>query len=327
MGNSTSKKMRGFGSGDPEPNTSTTTTEVTPNAKASAVPNAPELKFLSKNLEDPTEHKDLPPPYNSTVPLPAHQRHHQLGTVFSQTQAAKVARKEGLQRYIMEILVFTFSADAHDVDNALGTVNGYHWTTSVLTAEERAELYDISMTINLLKDKASNNGWNTTQKEDRELIYFIVSQPTKAFRLREAYMLDLLATYKDHQCNEQLRHHTLVGHWQSSRGNSQKRELGMTLGSHAYVIGKIAPNENVRHVLGAAVERFQSENQITGVKFRSYESPIRDGFDSLESALRSEFWLRIGRVPMYSHMLSIQNIPAKKKNPETLDRYNWRRTA
>jgi hypothetical protein len=99
------------------------------------------------------------------------------------------------------------------------------------------------------------------------------------------FSLDLVASYADHQCDPARRGNTVVAYWQNDRDDSYLENHKRTLSVHAHFISVIAPNEAVPNLLGAALEEYQREQELTDVKYQRHYFSVRDGFGELYDML------------------------------------------
>jgi hypothetical protein len=133
-------------------------------------------------------------------------------------------KEEKLQRYLIEILGFTFGVNFDEVNTAYYSRTVSKKTTSLLGTTEQAELLHISRTIDDLLKEQSRNALSTVPRAPKQEIYNNVIIP--AFLSLEAYTIDLLATYAHHQCNPCFWNHTCASH----RCDIAKREGAASVG-------------------------------------------------------------------------------------------------
>ncbi|KAF2445162.1 hypothetical protein P171DRAFT_521203 [Karstenula rhodostoma CBS 690.94] len=185
---------------------------------------------------------------------------------------------EQLRRYIIEIMGFTFDTDFTLLNEALGqTALCTCPTKSILTPEERAKLLSLATLIKEVKPKmTSGNAWLTVRYAEREAIAEAVVRPAHYVGLTVGYVLEIISTYAVHQCDPSKRALSFI---------SQKKPyfytfwkclaflgpLNIVLGlysndlwAHAHVIGVTVPCEEVRAVLGNAMQTYQKE--VLGIK-------------------------------------------------------------
>ncbi|KAF1937507.1 hypothetical protein EJ02DRAFT_458677 [Clathrospora elynae] len=231
----------------------------------------------------------------SDAPL-AVQRAQQLGRTASSQRPAFAppprTDNEQLRMYLLEILAFTLGANIDALTAALhhrAPVN--EGTTSLLTAPEHAHLLCLAQTVQHLQQKTVRNELNTMAPPCMtEALHKILCPAQElASDTFEAYALDLIASYNDHQCDPHKWLHTLVGYWKRNPVlicGAPLAEWKYTLSTHAYLIAAIAPTQRVQQVLGNALERYQEEQKVTGFKYVCYYWPRREGYADLAMLLK-----------------------------------------
>ncbi|KAF2653813.1 hypothetical protein K491DRAFT_717668 [Lophiostoma macrostomum CBS 122681] len=260
---------------------------------------------------------DPPPPYNVSEDRSAPSTLH-LETATEKPNASidpnptpipyiERSPKEQLRRYLIKILVFTFSVDIEKLDNALGTPiyvdkdgkrKDEPKKNSTLSDQEKTDLYKLAIAVKRLHRKASTNCWNTTFQADRDLVIKAVSSisrdltsSTKKYPspgVHAAFALDLISNYADHHCDPALWTKTHLGQWTTNVLYRASDAFDYSIAAHAKLIGDVAPNEEVRFVLGHAQEAFQEKWGVNSVKAtESYYMAIRDGYTELYGVLRN----------------------------------------
>jgi hypothetical protein len=217
-------------------------------------PKSPTLAYLIQAVFSMAE---LPPPYSATV-IP--QNHGPQRDAVVQ-----------LRRYLIEIMAFTFNADIALLNHTLGkplslTSTSTSTTNSTLTTDERVELLRLACISKDLYGKHTGYQFLTTRESDRRAVADAIVMPALELDLSAGYIVELISTYADHQCDETKRKHTLVSLsipcllWLFRRlAVLGLAILGHHLDSHARIVGATAPNEDVRMVLGNAMKAFQEE--------------------------------------------------------------------
>ncbi|KAF2787872.1 hypothetical protein K505DRAFT_329364 [Melanomma pulvis-pyrius CBS 109.77] len=174
------------------------------------------------------------------------------------------------RRYLLEIMAFTFQADFALLDCALdqhtlSTSASISTTNSILTEDERFELLRLARTIKDLYGKTRGYQWLNTLDSDRSAVTDAIAKPAVILSLDGSYILQLISTYADHQCDETKRKHTLISLSLPYPLRLFRHltpflySLGHHLDSHARIIAATAPHEEVRIVLGNAMKVFQEE--------------------------------------------------------------------
>lgn len=175
-----------------------------------------------------------------------------------------------LRRYLIEIMTFTFNADFALLNQALGqhtlpTPASTSTTDSTLSEDERVELLRLARISKDLYEKQTGHKWLTTRDSDRRAIADAIVIPALQLELSPSYILQIISTYADHQCDETKRKYTLISLnvlyplWLSRRLTFLLGLFGHHLHSHARIIRATAPDEHVRIVLGNAMKVFQEE--------------------------------------------------------------------
>jgi hypothetical protein len=198
-------------------------------------------------------------------------------------------REDQLQRYLLEIIGFTFGVNFDELNTDYYSRTVSEKTTSMLSPSEQAELLHISKTINDLLKEQSRNALNTVPLAPKQEINdnVLISAPFSS----EAYTLDLLATYAHHQCNPCCWNHTLVGYWARNPENRPVRmrndDWKDTLSTHAHFIAVISPNEKVQLLLGKALVKYQEEMGLKLKRESAYFGHTREKATHLVTALRN----------------------------------------
>ncbi|KAF2475782.1 uncharacterized protein BDR25DRAFT_350068 [Lindgomyces ingoldianus] len=197
-----------------------------------------------------------PPPYSATA--------------ISQNHSLQRDLVIQLRRYLIEIMTFAFNADFALLNQALGqhtltTSVSISTTNSTLTEDERAELLRLALISKDLYGKQRGHQWLTTHDSDRRAIADAIVIPALQLELDPGYILKIISTYADHQCDETKREHTLISLkipyplWLFRHLTFLLSLFGHHLHSHARIIRATAPDGHVRAVLGDAMKVFQEE--------------------------------------------------------------------
>jgi hypothetical protein len=235
--------------------------------------------------EDAKSANDAPPPYTASATQGAASNVPEKYSPRGPSLAVKPATAaERLRRYLIEIVAFTLSANFDELNSAiLGQPVAEH-TTLILSDEERDDLLQLSIIAKDLRIRASRNELNTSFLRDREALHDAIIAPKRVLPLAgllvTEYVIDMISSYADHQCQPTQRQHTLLGYW----SQPSAWQCIATLGSHGLLIGEIAPNEEVQHVLGRSLEDYQRKNRLVVPQARYYE-PRRSGSEELVEGL------------------------------------------
>lgn len=197
-----------------------------------------------------------PPPYSATT--------------ISQTYTPQRDPVMQLRRYLVEIMAFTFNVDSALLNHALGqdtlpTSASVSNTNSILTEDERVELLRLALITNDLYGKRGRPQFLATRDSDRRAVADGIVVPALQLELSATYILELISTYANHQCDKTKREHTLL-YRNIPYPLCLFRHLtllldlfGAHLYSHALIISTITPNEHVHTVLSNAMRVFQEE--------------------------------------------------------------------
>jgi hypothetical protein len=237
---------------------------------------------------------DSPPPYSARSPSPS----------LSPNPVAQNPLVQ-LRRYLIEIIGFTFDADFSLLNQALGqtaSVTPTSPTNSILTPNERVELLDLVTLIKELNTKISDadTQWLTVRSSDREAVADAVIRPALYLGLPASYILELVSTYALHQCDESKRSLSFILQrkpyfYSMFRSLSFLGPFNVVLGiftnelwSLAHIVKIVAPNEEVRMVLGNAMHTYQKE--VLGIEEVMHIESFweRHKWRSLKKALISE---------------------------------------
>lgn len=122
-----------------------------------------------------------------------------------------------LQKYLIEIMAFTFGADFEQLNSMLGQNAAIDSReTTILSKEEKEELMRLSTLVEDLRQKMLHNQFNTTLKRNRDIITEAIVKPAKDIRLEPDYIMYLVSTYATHQCDPSKRKFTLVSRYTPS---------------------------------------------------------------------------------------------------------------
>jgi hypothetical protein len=188
------------------------------------------------------------------------------------------------RRYMIEIMGFTFCADFQLLNDALGqpsislsfdssptTTTTSSPATSILTPAERAELLRLALLLPFFTTKLERNQWITVRDADRNAVVNAIIKPAIRLGLTPEGIMRLLNSYATHQCKESERRHTLISRQTpclmplirlfSFLGpfNLWLLCLGIELNYHAHIIASAAPSEEVRLLLGTAMQVYQEK--------------------------------------------------------------------
>ncbi|KAF2621379.1 hypothetical protein BU25DRAFT_238888 [Macroventuria anomochaeta] len=226
-----------------------------------------------------------------------------------------------LHCYLLEILSFTFGMDCHVLSQALGQ-QVYAHATTILSIQERHDLLQLSLMVQRLHQKVRKGEQKSMLLTDKEHVLRTIIEPVLESGY-QAFVLDLIASYADHQGDPTKWRGTLMGHWSRRRGTrrslsaqvdyvfethlerkidpmewrpsdmgdwSQRRKLVQSLMSHARLVFAIAPNEEVKCLFALAIQRYQEERELKiwsleSLAQGSFEPAIRDGFKKVAEVL------------------------------------------
>jgi hypothetical protein len=114
-----------------------------------------------------------------------------------------------IQRYLLEIVAYTFKVPAKRLEEALPTGWGaqLHMSTGsfILTSTERAKLLQLSQII-----KRMHRQPTTSWDKERTRVFNVVVSSAITIDIRPSYALDVIASYADHQCKWLKRRRTLI---------------------------------------------------------------------------------------------------------------------
>ena len=153
---------------------------------------------------------------------------------------------------------------------------------SILRHTEKKKLFQLSQII-----KRMHRQPTTSSQKERTRVYKAIVKPATALGLSVGYVLDVISTYADHQCHPRKRKYTIVSMAHPhlplilhSAHSVSKRKLRDELEEHTRLVSRIHPNDVVKRVLGAALEKYQAECRFKSVKIVSgYHT--REGFSEL----------------------------------------------
>lgn len=201
-------------------------------------------------------------------------------------RARMLSKKEILRRYLVEIVAFKFGADFNELNVAIGQ-SSESTTTSILTPEDRTEIFRLACLVKTLHGKTMRNEINTIPGKHKLGLYWKISQPAMEVDYHlPALALDLVGSYTDHQCEPSKWGNIVVGHWFNTRWNTSTER---TLNTHAYLISAIAPADEVQMILGGALEEFQREKILTNIKHTPCLYPEKEGYSELRTILNNHY--------------------------------------
>jgi hypothetical protein len=173
-------------------------------------------------------------------------------------------RENQLRRYLMEIIAFALDVNFDELNSALYRQPIESNTNTILTDEEREELLHFSRLVQKLGQKMRRNQINTAVRAEVKEVNAAISKPAGIIGLR-CYAVDFVASYAEYAEDSDIetarRTKTLLAHWTRNPKDWETdtdRDLKGSLNSCARAIEVVAyPKEEVQHVLGRALERYQ----------------------------------------------------------------------
>jgi len=198
-----------------------------------------------------------------------------------------------LRRYLIEIMAYTFKADFSRLNSQLcQTLIGpevIDKTITILSTKEQAELLHLSYTVNQLHKMTRQNQFNVATKRDRDMVTNSIIKPARKIKIEPDYVLDLIATYSDHQCLPSKRKRTLVKHHTPMlRCFFSTIRLQQTLIMHAKVIQSVTASdedEDARITLGSAQAKVQTRLGFDDIYHWCCGGTSRSGFEDLNNDL------------------------------------------
>jgi hypothetical protein len=167
--------------------------------------------------------------------------------------------KQQLCRYLIEILAFTFKVDPKELRRATNPGSKAPHLNSetpfILTRTERDQLLHLSCTVQHVHAKVCRNEVLTTYRRDRDLINDAILRPAHKLGIYPLHALDLISTYKDHQCNPDKRRYTILAVFTPRFCKCISYRFESTLNAHRLVMERVSRNDDVQHVLGRAFEK------------------------------------------------------------------------
>ncbi|KAF1953550.1 hypothetical protein CC80DRAFT_595752 [Byssothecium circinans] len=211
---------------------------------------------------------------HSNVALPAPRTRSNPTPVAAREISPKEAHKTQLQRYLIELMGFTFDADFALLNAAMPTpTTTPSSTTSILSADERAKLLRLSLLLKELAPKFTRGStrWLTVRRSERTTIIDVIRDPAEDLKICPAYVLKLISTYAKHQCDPNKRSQSSIerskfpfhGFWTYFTFLGENCLplwlLSEELWSHARIIDRATLDEEVRIVLANAFEVYKEE--------------------------------------------------------------------
>lgn len=199
-----------------------------------------------------------------------------------QTAPAATATAQ-LKRYLLEIIAINLGADFDELNKHLRQGRREH-SNSILSAQERANLLQLSLKIESLRAKIQIIERDTMDEELMDEVYNACMAPVLHKRCvygPRSYILDLIGSYADHEGDPSKWRQTTLGCW--SKNNFPGRRLKHTLVCHGNMIQLISPNKAVKAHLDGALERYYEDRRL-GRTFEDEEvlkgcyKPTRDGY-------------------------------------------------
>lgn len=209
-----------------------------------------------------------------------------------------------LGRYLIEIVAFTFNSDYALLNQALGQptfANFVPTKNSILTEDERVELLRLALISKELYGKHRGHQFLTTRDSDRRALADGIIKPAIVLDLAASYILELISTYANHQCDVAKRNHTLISLnapqplWLFRKLTFFLWFFGEHFDAHSRIISAISPNEGVRIMLGDAMRRFQ-ENDLGIKRFSNsysgddWPDEFREWHDLWRALISDEEW-------------------------------------
>jgi hypothetical protein len=271
-----------------------------------------------------------PPPYSSSRSNgPRKSRDHSSPNQYAIKRRSQEDAAVQLQKYVVEILAYTLDADLAGLNAALcpkiGATSDTHSVTSILTPEERSELLTLSTAIQDFHQAFIRDGWVLTSDRNRYSLLNAVIDPARYHCCSSGagYILDLISTYANHQCQPHKRNLTMLGRYvtlqpQFSRyyfsimvksllwgttcsdvsmseyhGNMRPsrysmKQLKETFWTYADIIDIFSPKEGVRLLLGHALLKTQAELGIEKLGDRKYTHwlPCEHAYQDISGKLK-----------------------------------------
>jgi hypothetical protein len=134
----------------------------------------------------------------------------------------------------------------------------------------------------------------TASQEEREFVYNAVILPISTIGLEPGYVLDVISTYANHQCHSRKGKHIFVSMAHPhlplmfhSADSFTKWSLKSALEEHTLLVSRYPPNDAVKLVLGAALEKYHTKCRFKSIKMGTRYT-IRAGFRELARYLAGE---------------------------------------
>ena len=136
-------------------------------------------------------------------------------------------------------------------------------SSSILTADHKAELAELCSLVRDLKEKLRRCRWPAVRQRDKDLLVKIVLDPAKEWPIDVEYVLEVLGRYRHSEASGVTKIETLVDYRMPScpgirpRWTSPMLDLGDTMASHASLISALRLKKEQRLVLENAMAAFQ----------------------------------------------------------------------
>ncbi|KAF1953853.1 hypothetical protein CC80DRAFT_131743 [Byssothecium circinans] len=194
------------------------------------------------------------------------------------TRALRQTSSVQFCRYMIEILGFAVNADFSLLNRALGqpVLTTSPPPTSILTPEERAELLRLSQLLPELLAKGSGRGtqWLSVRRCDREAIPNAIINPMRHLDIsfsQRHFAIEIISGYSSHLCDGSKRSLSSISREKPPFYDFWRKlaflgwfNLPLVMFSdeilaHALLMDKISLNDEVKIVLGEALERYRAE--------------------------------------------------------------------
>jgi hypothetical protein len=203
----------------------------------------------------------------------------------------QTCKTEQIRRYLIEIIALTVGAEFDEVNAAVysGPMKG---TNSILSESECKDLHLLSLCVRRVYRQMQRNGFSDINREDEVILRENIMGPADNLDYRMGgFALDLIGWYST--CSLLTLplpwNDTILGHWakqvNSSTIGADKEDFIYSMRSFKNAIKYVAPNEDVRTVLGDALEGCRRRCGLEPFERTIIYLPLRYEFYEMEEAL------------------------------------------
>ncbi|KAJ4350966.1 hypothetical protein N0V95_004250 [Ascochyta clinopodiicola] len=204
-------------------------------------------------------------------------------------------KKQQLRRYVLEIIAITFNANFDKLNTAIHGQATPSQTSSILSNQERSDLYKLSLLVRKVHKQLSDRQISTVDEEDEEKLRNAVFRPAAditGYSSSSCIVLDLIAWYGEHAHHRTQWSDTIPGCWETD-----DTHIG-TFGGLTFeplfirnmeelkgLISLYSDSDSVEAVLNVAFENCRRRCCLPAIELIPLFWLVRPGYEALAQSL------------------------------------------